>query len=290
MYNVYKHISKSLLTISIATLTLSSCQSDKGESAKMAEELLSKAETALNSGNAHECITLLDSLDSNFIEERDIILQSMNLRPQALLHIATEEIASTDSIININKARLDSLKPLMTHIDVPGTEGYSLVKTLVDPNFMNKTGISPRVSEIGEFYLVTSVNPAGGLKHWSVSAVVGDMIATTDTVACDGALNFRLNNSEVITFTPAGSNSIGELVANNPNLPVKIIFNGENGKTRSISLSSTQVEGMATAYRYALAINDMRNATINLERLNARCNKLQQQIDNNKAKPKLDVD
>ncbi len=285
MYNVYKHISKTFLTISIATLALSSCKSEKSDTATLAEELFNKAQTELNSGNAHECITLLDSLDSNFIKERDIIQQSMNLRPQALLQIATEEIASTDFIINTNKAKLDSLKPLMTHIDVPGTEGYSLVGTLVDPNFMNKTGISPRVSEIGEFYLVTSVNPAGGLKHWSVSAVVGDMIATTDTVAYDGALNFRLNNSEVITFTPAGSNSIGELVANNPNLPVKIIFNGENGKTKSISLSTTQIEGMATAYRYALAINDMRNATINLERLNARCNKLQQQINNNKANP-----
>ena len=280
MYNVYKHISKTFLTISIATLALSSCKSDKAENTTMAEGLFNKAQTALHSGNAHECITLLDSLDSNFIEERAIIQQSMNLRPQALLQIATEEIATTDSIIIVNKAKLDSLKPLMTHIDIPGTEGYSLVKTMVDPNFMNKTGISPRVSEIGEFYLVTSVNPAGGLKHWSVSAVVGNMIATSDTVTYDGALNFRINNSEVITFTPAGSNNIGELVANNPNLPVKIIFNGENGKSKSISLSPSQIEGMATAYRYALAINDMRNATINIERLNARCIKLQQQIDN----------
>ena len=285
MYNAYKHISKILLTISVLAITLNSCKSDKSNTATLAEELFNKAQTELNSGNAHECITLLDSLDSNFIKERAIIQQSMNLRPQALLQIATEEIASTDSIINTNKAKLDSLKPLMTHVDVPGTEGYFLVRALVDPNFMNKTGISPRVSEIGEFYLVTSVNPAGGLKHWSVSAVVGNMIATSDTVTYDGALNFRLNNSEVITFTPAGSNNIGELLANNPNLPVKIIFNGENGKTKSISLSPTQIEGMATAYRYALAINDMRNATINLERLNARCNKLQQQINNNKANP-----
>ena len=138
MYNAYKHISKTFLTISIATLAFSSCKSDKAENTIMAEGLFNKAQTALHSGNAHECITLLDSLDSNFIEERAIIQQSMNLRPQALLQIATEEIATTDSIINVNKAKLDSLKPLMTHIDIPGTEVYSLVKTMVDPNFMNK--------------------------------------------------------------------------------------------------------------------------------------------------------
>lgn len=277
MYNVCKNIAISILTIASTSISFSSCGSNQDDKAASAKALFDDARTALDNGNAKECISLLDSLDKNYLSEFDIIEQSMTLRPKALIELSKAEIDSTEAVINDNRNRLDSLKPLMTHIDVPGTEGYSLVKTIVDPNFMNRTGISPRVSEIGEFYLVTSVNPAGNLKHWSVSAVVGNQIATTDTVACDGALNFRTHNSEVITFTPAGSKAIGELVANNSNLPVKIIFNGENGKSKSITLSTTQIDAMATTYRYALAINDMRNATINVERLKTRINKLQQQ-------------
>lgn len=285
MYNAYKHIATVALTIALASMSLSSCNSGQEDKAAKAKALLDNAQTALSNGNAEDCISLLDSLDANYLSEHNIIEQSMKLRPKALIELSKMEMDSTEVVINNNRHCLDSLKPLMTHIDVPSTEGYELAKSLVDPNFMNKTGISPRVSEIGEFYLVTSVNPAGGLKHWSVSAVVGNQIATTDTVACDGALNFRTNNSEVITFTPAGSQAIGELVASNSNLPVKIIFNGENGKSKSITLSAAQIDGMVTAYRYATAINDMRNATINLERLNTRINKLQQQSASNDAAP-----
>ena len=270
MYNAYRRIAAAAYAVAIASVAMISCKGgadNKGAEAKIAFD---KARNALNSGDARECISLLDSLDSRFADDTDIMKQSMQLRPKALMQITVEDIAAADSTVTANKLLLDSLKPLMTHVNVPGTEGYMLKSSMVDPAFMNKTGLSPRVSENGEFYLVSSVNPAGGLKHWSVSAVVGDMIATTDTVPYDGTLNFRTNNSEVITFTPAGSRGIGELVAAHEGLPVKILFNGQSGRTSSISLNAVQVDGIATAYRYARAVNEMRDATINRDRLNAR--------------------
>lgn len=279
MYNVYRHIAGAIFTI--VAISLTSCGGSSDNKGSDAQTAFEEAQRIFDSGDARQCITMLDSIDSMYATEMEIMRQSMQLRPKALLQIAIEDMAVADSTINANKERIDSLRPLMTHINVPGTEGYSVRSTMVDANFMNKTGLSPRVSEIGEFYLVSSVNPAGGLKHWSVSAVVGDKIATTDTVACDGALNFRTNNSEVITFTPAGSREIGELVSDNEGLPVKILFNGQNGRTSSITLNAKQIDGIATAYRYAKAVNDMRNATIERERLNARADKLQQQINAN---------
>ncbi|MDE6317284.1 MAG: hypothetical protein K2L73_02655 [Muribaculaceae bacterium] len=263
--------------VAAAAWSLSSCKNGNDNKISEAQTAFNQAQEAYNTGDARQCITLLDSLDRKYADDIEVMKQSMQLRPKALIIITEEDIAAADSTISANKAAIDSLKPLMTHIDVPGTEGYMLKSSAVDPAFMNKTGVSPRVSEIGEFYLVSSLNPAGGLQHWSLSAVVGDMIATTDTVRYDGALNFRTNNSEVITFTPAGSKSIGELVAFNPGLPVKILFNGQNGRNRSISLNAAQIDAIATAYRYATAVNDMRDATIELERLNTRHAKLQQQ-------------
>lgn len=287
MYNAYRRIAAAAYAVAIASVAMTSCKGgadNKGAEAKIAFD---KAQNALNSGDARECISLLDSLDSRFADDTDIMKQSMQLRPKALMQITVEDIAAADSTVTANKLLLDSLKPLMTHVNVPGTEGYMLKSSMVDPTFMNKTGLSPRVSENGEFYLVSSVNPAGGLKHWSVSAVVGDMIATTDTVPYDGTLNFRTGNSEVITFTPAGSRGIGELVAAHEGHPVKILFNGQSGRTSSISLNAAQIDGIATAYRYARAVNEMRDATINRERLNARADKLREQID---ATPATKID
>lgn len=288
MYNAYRHIAAAVCTIAAASL-ISSCggsADNKGAEAKIAFD---KAQNALNRGDAQECVTMLDSIDRKFASDTEIIKESMRLRPKALLQITDADIMSADSAINTNKTLLDSLKPLMIHVAVPGTEGYLLRQTMVDPSFMNKTGVSPRVSETGEFYIVSSVNPAGGLHHWSVTAVVGNMSATTDTVPYDGTLNFRTNNSEVITFTPSASRAIGALVADNTNLPVKIIFNGQNGRSHSATLNATQVDGIATAYRYACAVNDMRNATINLERLNSRKAKLQQQIDSDGSETQINL-
>lgn len=279
MYNVCKPLFTAIFALMATSLTLTSCSGgadNKGADARIA---LEKAQSAYNRGDAQECIALLDSIDSTFASESDVMKQSIKLRPKALMAITLKDIAIADSTVNTNRALLDSLKPLMIHIDVPGTEGYLMKRTVVDPDFMNKTGVSPRVSEIGEFYLVSSVNPAGGLQHWSLSAIAGNKMATTDTVPYDGTLNFRTNNSEVITFTPAGSEAIGALIAENPGAPVNILFNSQNGGSRNIALNAWQADGIATAYIYAKAVNDMRNAAINLERLNARKLTLQQQID-----------
>lgn len=289
MYNVYRYIGTALLATALTSISVSSCKSATDNRDAEAQIAFDRAQNALNDGKPEECIELLDSLDKKFADKAGIIKESIKLRPKALMQITVADIAAADSAVNSNKVLLDSLKPLMTQVNVPGTEGYMLKLSMFDSEFMNKTGVSPRVSENGEFYIVSSVNPAGGLQHWSVSAVVGDMIATTDTVPYDGTLNFRTNNSEVITFTPNASRGIGELVAANSGMPVKILFNGQNGRTHSISLNGGQIDGIATAYRYAEAVNSMRNATIELQRLNARLEKLQQQVDSDISTPRVQI-
>lgn len=278
MYNVYKKILILICGTAVMMSSINSCKGKTDDGADEAQAAYNSAQSAYDNGNPYLCIELLDTIDGKFSKDIEVMKQSMQLRSKALAVITDKEIESADSAIEANRMMIDSLRLLMTHVNVPGTEGYSVKTTAVDAGFMNKTGISPRVSEIGEFYIVSSLNPAGGLKHESLTAIVGDMTANSDTVRYDGALNFRTNNSEVITFTAAGSNAIGELVASHPELPVKILFNGVNGRNKSLNLTRNQVEDIATAYRYAHAINAMRDATIASERLKARRAKLEQQI------------
>ena len=79
------------------------------------------------------------------------------------------------------------------------------------PDFMNSTGIEARVSEIGQFYVVSSSNPSVG--HTSITLVIGDYSATTPEVAYDGESNYRIGGGEVITFSPEQSDTIGALAA-----------------------------------------------------------------------------
>ncbi|MDE6755622.1 MAG: hypothetical protein K2J66_00595, partial [Muribaculaceae bacterium] len=146
MYNVYRHIGTALCATAMTSLLMVSCKGAADNKETEARIAFDKAQFALDNGDARECVALLDSLDRKFSDDTDIMKESMKLRPRALLLITAEDMSAADSVINTNKALLDSLKPLMAHVAVPGTEGYLIKASAYSPDFMNRTGVSPRVS------------------------------------------------------------------------------------------------------------------------------------------------
>lgn len=266
---MFNEINKSLAIMAVAAL-FASCGKSNEVSPQM--QIYNSAESALMLGNAELCTQLLDSLDrwtpSSDKEQKDIeaMRLSMSLRPKAIAVIAERDIILADSTINANRENLDQLKPMMKYITLPNVEGYYVAKDAYKEHFLNSTGLSARVTDIGEFYIVSSLNPSSGLRHIAISVSVAGQTATTPNVAYDGALNYRISGSEMITFTPSQSDSIGALIASYPNEKVDVTFIGETGKTKRIKLSATDAKGIATAYNYARSINAMRDATIAKEK------------------------
>lgn len=237
-----------------------------------ARNLLAKAENDFNSGNYASSIALLDSLQKTFPAETALQREAMAMRPKVIEAEATKALAAVDSTYNADIETLKSLKTQLKWIKTPGMiEGYWIAPEVYRSDFMNTTGIEARVSEIGEFYIVSSVNPAGNLKHQSIGLKTSAGNARTQNVAYDGGSNYRIGGAEVITFSPAQSDTIGMVARNaveaNQAAGASVIFYGVKGE-KSVKISPAVLKGIGKAYAYSAATIRARDLQVERERLN----------------------
>ncbi len=237
-----------------------------------ARNLLAMAENDFSSGNYASSIALLDSLQKTFPAETALQREAMAMRPKVIEAEATKALAAVDSTYNADIETLKSLKTQLKWIKTPGMiEGYWIAPEVYRSDFMNTTGIEARVSEIGEFYIVSSVNPAGNLKHQSIGLKTSAGNARTQNVAYDGESNYRIGGAEVITFSPAQSDTIGMVARNaveaNQAAGASVIFYGVKGE-KSVKISPAVLKGIGKAYAYSAATIRARDLQVERERLN----------------------
>lgn len=237
-----------------------------------ARNLLAMAENDFNSGNYASSIALLDSLQKTFPAETALQREALAMRPKVIEAEATKALAAVDSTYNADIETLKSLKTQLKWIKTPGMiEGYWIAPEVYRSDFMNTTGIEARVSEIGEFYIVSSVNPAGNLKHQSIGLKTSAGNARTQNVAYDGESNYRIGGAEVITFSPAQSDTIGMVARNaveaNQAAGASVIFYGVKGE-KSVKISPAVLKGIGKAYAYSAATIRARDLQVERERLN----------------------
>lgn len=237
-----------------------------------ARNLLAMAENDFSSGNYASSIVLLDSLQKTFPAETALQREAMAMRPKVIEAEATKALAAVDSTYNADIETLKSLKTQLKWIKTPRMiEGYWIAPEVYRSDFMNTTGIEARVSEIGEFYIVSSVNPAGNLKHQSIGLKTSAGNARTQNVAYDGESNYRIGGAEVITFSPAQSDTIGMVARNaveaNQAAGASVIFYGVKGE-KSVKISPAVLKGIGKAYAYSAATIRARDLQVERERLN----------------------
>lgn len=254
-----------------------------------ARELLDNANAAFEQQDYALATTLLDSLQKTFPSELGIQRESMALRPKVIEQTAVVQLQQLDSLDAADTSTLTSLKPALKWIKTPGMiEGYWIDAKAYNPNFMNTTGIEARVNEIGQFYIVSSVNPAGSLKHTSITLKTASGSATTQTVPYDGESNYRIGGGEVITFSPEQSDTIGaaalHAVSTNPSVSGTLIFNGAK-TNKSIRLTAAQTAAIANAYRYSSAVIRARDNQVQRQKLNRTIEIARQQAAKASATP-----
>ncbi len=98
----------------------------------------------------------------------------------------------------------------------------------------------------------------------------------------DNARNYNRDGARIITFTTAESTPIGELVASNQAQSYSVVFNGQTKKT--IPLSREQVEAIAETFTYSQAVDSLRKAYLNRERLARRLEVARQQQEKHDVK------
>ena len=256
-------------TVSVAIMATSvfmiSCGGES-ETARAARLLYEQARSCNLDGNPMEALILLDSLQSTYKTETEWQRSAMKLRPTVMINSTEMQIKAVEDSIAMLEELYNSLLPRMKKVDDPRlVEPYYVDKATFNAEFMNGTGLQPRVSEIGQFYFVSSVNP-GGLRHTGFTLAGDSDTATAGPVPYDGEMNYRINGSEVITYSPEQSEAAGKLAAENRGRAMTLILTG--GKSSNMKLGSKQVDAIANCYDFSRAIVDARQLAFERERLN----------------------
>ncbi len=252
---------KLIAAAALATL-ITSCSGNKGTDP--ATELYQQAEAQLQAGNPQQVYMLLDSIKATYPDSVGMQRRGLMLRRQALLLELADRMAVVEDSINKCVDDVNALKPLIKTINDPRlVEPYSVAAAGYNPDFLSTTGIQARVDDAGQFYLISSLQSA--LKHTGIRLTSGSDSADAGPVAYDGELNYRINGSEVVTYSPMQSRAIGEFASTHRDAGATLQFTG--GKPHSVKLSAKQVNAIADCYDYANAMTRGRQLSLEKEKL-----------------------
>ena len=255
----------SMLGAAMGAIVAVSC-SGESEQARAARLLYEEAESCNLAGEPEKALVLLDSIQNNYKEETDWQRAVMKLRPTIMINASEKQILAIDDSIAGLEAAYNALQPKMRRIADPRlVEPYIVDKASYNADFMKTTGIQPRVSEIGQLYFVSSANP-GGINHNGFTIACDGESVTVGPVPYDGELNYRINHSEVVTYSAEQSDLAGAFVKAHAGRPMSLILTG--GKTKNIKFGSKDADAIINCYDYSQAITGARQLAVERERLN----------------------
>ena len=253
---------KLISAIALATAITSCTGNSKG--IDPANELFNQAEAQYQAGNPELVYQLLDSIKSTYPDSIGLQRRGLLLRRQAFLIELANEMTLTDDSINQCIEDVNALKPLIKTINDPRlVEPFSVAAAGYNPDFLSTTGIQARIDDAGQFYLVSSLQSAQ--KHTGIKLTVGSESAEAGPVPFDGELNYRINGSEVITFSPMQSQAIGEFASAHRDQGASLQFTG--GKPHTIKLTAKQVNAIADCHDYSKAMTRGRFLSLKREKL-----------------------
>ncbi len=224
-------------------LTLVSCNGNKDA----AEALREQAAAAIEASDPAGAIILLDSLDKAYPGEIATRRAAMPLRPKAIELQTLRELEINDSLTASTAVMVDQMKDNITFKQgAGGTDGYYVATAMSNAIPSEGEGIYPRMSPEGSFYIISSARKGSRSIAVAVSAP-GEGEASTPSVAHDGERNDRSLPTEVITFLPAESDTIGAFVFENADKNLTLTIKGEGGN-RNKALSPAETASIAQLY------------------------------------------
>ncbi len=261
MYNV----AIKLFATELCVLSLVACGGES-ESTRAARMLYEEASTTNISGDPVRAISLLDSLQKTYPAETEWQRAAMKLRPTLIINASDQMIKAIDDSLLVMEQDNIRFKGAMKLIsDKRLVEPYYVDAASFDADFMSGTGIQPRVSNIGQLYFLSSAN-GGGLKHTGFTITCDGESIQCGPVPYDGEMNYRIDGSEIVTYSADQSDKVGAFVKDHSTSAMTLTLTG--GKNKSFKLSRKQIEGIVNCYNYSRSIIDARQLAFEKERLN----------------------
>lgn len=267
---------KTLLAVSAISITAASCTTNTVDETE-AQNLLSQSKADFEAGKYDNALLLLDSIDHGHPKAVNTRRDARLLRPQVLERQSASQLSMLDSLLVVNSIKGDSLKSCFTFVSNP-VEGYYVAKETGNADVNTTAGLHSRISQDYHLYMVASCPQP--VKSVSITATADGESVSTPIVAFDGERNSRNGKCEMITFTEAESAPIAQFIGNHRLSPVSITFNGENGKTYSMTLSQSQKNALSYAYDLIMAINADKTYRLETDRMRRQLEIARQQLAN----------
>jgi len=266
MYNAIK----TLILVVAAAACAAGCSADHSR-ADAADRLLTDARAKAAAKDYTAAITLLDTLDKSY---RDCLEQrraGTRLRTEALRDLTIDSIAANDARRQSLQLRIAELEPRFEHVDIGGTGGFSVDKSIYTGDEMSHTVVQPRLDEDGLFYLAVGV--AGrtigitGLRYGDVA---------TRPVSWDGPV---IEGSEIMNLSSEYIGDFADAVAATGEQSATVTITGKRGNV-PVRLDRKQLDAFRATLDYSRALTAHRNALIARERLERQLHNLRDALAN----------
>lgn len=255
---MFNAINKTIMAGAILAIALSGC-SDKENLG--AQELYSKSEAAIQASDFSGALVLLDTLNSRYPKQTQIRKDALRLRAEAMQGIALDSIASESKTLAEATIKVDEWRPKFRHVDSSvGLEGYFIPKNAPE-KVMTSTGIQPRVSEKGFFYIVANVEGRSiGLR--SLEFIDGHESVSSSAIS--PARIVKVEGSESASFNPEDLEGIGEWLLQHPNAS-KLIIKGAKGNA-TVKIDKALRDQLTDCYQYGAALQVLHLASVKREK------------------------
>ena len=255
---MFNAINKTLLAALGLSLALASCSDKEREGAAA---LYSDADAAVKAGNYGGALVMLDTLNSRYAGQTEIRKDALRLRAMAMEGVATDSIAAGSRALAEATVRVEEWRPKFRHVDSSvGLEGYFL-PVGVSEKVMTATGIQPRVSDKGFFYIVANVQGKSiGLQ--SIEFVDGAASVSSSSISPSRII--KVEGSESASFNPEELEGIGAWVADHPGTS-KIVLRGSKGSA-DVKVNDKLRMQIVDCYEYSRALQAQRLASLRREK------------------------
>lgn len=258
-----KEASKLLI---LPLIVLAACSSDNEEK-QAADSLVAEASAALNRGDFVAAEAMLDSVTAKYPKQIEAGRAALALRPKVMERKTEQEIVELQTLMQYSGSYVDSVSRFFTV--VPRSEDVLepyLIHNDVPSNWRDKNTAVSRLSNSGEFYIISSL--AGNTAHHTALQMSKDGVSVTSGTVPYDATDRLVRES--VRFPSSAADTLGVFAMQMDGRgSVTLNFVGGN-KAPSATLSAKEIHAMADTYRMGTAMRTLNSGSRRLEQLKAK--------------------
>ena len=218
------------LSILITASLLTACQDNR----KQAEALLLRAEQAYAMLDLEGAETKVDSLKAIYMKEYEVLRKALTLSRRIEVVQQQRNIAYADSMITTLMPELEAItrRSFTFEQGEYSSEGIFFHRTQRGEESAQRCYLRATVSRGGNFLLASVYYGANPIKHTAVRVSVDGNEATSQSVAYDGAANYRFKDdnsgahTEVLSLNAEQENGIMTTILSSPKAKVEVTLLG----------------------------------------------------------------